>query len=463
MMENDKKLTTKHYLLIASMLFGMFFGAGNLIFPIHLGQLAGSNWFIAGLGFLITGTVLPLLAIIAISVTHSNGIYELAKPIGKHYATIFMILVCLTLGPLFATPRTATVPFQIGIGNYISSNQTSLYLLIYSIAFFGITYWASRKPTGIIDSIGKLLNPAFLILLAIMFGFAFTRPMGTASKMATAGPTYSNGAFLNGFLQGYNTMDAIAGLLFGIAIVTTIRGLGQHKSRNISMTAAKSGALGIGLEAIIYIGLIWVGSTSLAHFKISTDGGIAFGQIANHYLGLTGQIILAVMATLTCLTTSVGLSTSFSEALHNKFSKISYKTWNILTCGLSFIIANFGLDTIIAWSTPMLMFLYPLAITLIILSICSPLFKRDSLVYIWTTAFTLIPALFGAIASAPSIISQAGWAQAILHFDKTYLPLAAYGLDWVLPAIIGFVIGFAAYLVKGFMTANATQPNENNQ
>ena len=124
MMENDKKLTTKHYLLIASMLFGMFFGAGNLIFPIHLGQ---------------------------------------------------------------------PVPFQIGIGNYISSNQTSLYLLIYSIAFFGITYWASRKPTGIIDSIGKLLNPAFLILLAIMFGFAFTRPMGTASKMATAGPTYSNG------------------------------------------------------------------------------------------------------------------------------------------------------------------------------------------------------------------------------------------------------------------------------
>ncbi|WP_034526626.1 branched-chain amino acid transport system II carrier protein [Secundilactobacillus oryzae] len=461
-MENEKKLTMKHYLLIASMLFGMFFGAGNLIFPIHLGQLAGAHWLTAGLGFLISGTLLPLLAIIAISVTHSNGIYELAKPIGNRYATIFMILVCLTLGPLFATPRTATVPFQIGIGNYINPSQTPIFLLIYSIIFFGITYWASSTPTGIIDSIGKLLNPAFLILLAIMFGFTFTRPMGTAGKMAASGTAYQDGSFLNGFLQGYNTMDAIAGLLFGIAIVSTIKGLGQRKSSHISATIFKSGALGIGLEAIIYLILIWVGATSLNHFPISADGGIAFGQIANHYLGLGGQIILAIMATLTCLTTSVGLSTSFSEALHNKFPQISYRTWNILTCGLSFIIANFGLETIIAWSTPMLMFLYPLAITLILLSILSPLFKRNSIVYIWTTAFTLIPAFLGMIESAPAIISKTAFAQALMHFDKMYLPLASYGLDWVVPALIGFALGLANYFTKGWLTTQMTQPNENN-
>lgn len=157
----SKKLSFKHYLIIGSMLFGMFFGAGNLIFPIHLGQLAGAHWFTAGIGFLLTGTLLPLLAIIAIAVTHSNGIYDLAKPIGKRYATFFMVLVCATLGPLFATPRTATTPFQIGFASHLSAAQQPMWLFIYSLIFFGITYGASRKPAGIINSIGKILNPAF--------------------------------------------------------------------------------------------------------------------------------------------------------------------------------------------------------------------------------------------------------------------------------------------------------------
>jgi Branched-chain amino acid permeases len=168
-----KKLTKGNYLFIGSMLFGMFFGAGNLIFPIHLGQLAGSHWLPAAIGFLITGTLLPLLAVIAISITRSNGIYDLAKPIGKKYATIFMILLCATLGPLFATPRTATTPFQIAFGQQLSASQTPWALFIYSLIFFTITWAFARKPGEIVNSIGKLLNPLFLILLAIIFGFAF--------------------------------------------------------------------------------------------------------------------------------------------------------------------------------------------------------------------------------------------------------------------------------------------------
>ncbi len=213
----SKKLSFKHYLIIGSMLFGMFFGAGNLIFPIHLGQLAGAHWFTAGIGFLLTGTLLPLLAIIAIAVTHSNGIYDLAKPIGKRYATFFMVLVCATLGPLFATPRTATTPFQIGFASHLSAAQQPMWLFIYSLIFFGITYGASRKPAGIINSIGKILNPAFLALLAIIFAIAFTSPISQAANAPITDAAYKNGLILNGFLQGYNTMDCIAGLLFGIA------------------------------------------------------------------------------------------------------------------------------------------------------------------------------------------------------------------------------------------------------
>lgn len=456
MENNTKKLSSKHYPIIGSMLFGMFFGAGNLIFPIHLGQLASAHWMSAGIGFLLTGTLLPLLAIIAIAVTHSNGIYDLAKPIGSRYATFFMVLVCATLGPLFATPRTATTPFQIAFASHLSPTQQPMWLLIYSLIFFGITFWASRKPTGIINSIGKILNPAFLALLAIIFAFAFMSPISSASKAPITDAAYQNGSILNGFLQGYNTMDCIAGLLFGIAIVTAIKSLGATSAKEISMTTMKSGALGIGLEAIIYIALIWLGATSLGSFKLSIDGGIAFNQIANHFMGITGEILLAMMATLTCLTTAVGLSTSFSEALHAKFPSISYRTWLIIATGMSFGIANFGLDTIIAWSTPMLMFLYPLAITLIILSIASPLFNHDRRVYIWTTIFTIIPAILDAIAAAPAIISKSAFASTILKLDD-FLPGASLGMDWLLPAAIGLIIGLAIHYIGAMMGAKTTQ------
>lgn len=449
-----QKLTFKHYLIIGSMLFGMFFGAGNLIFPIHLGQLAGAHWLTAGWGFLLTGTLLPLLGIIAISVTRSTGIYDLARPIGKKYATGFMILTCATLGPLFATPRTATTPFQIGIASHVSASAAPWFLLIYSLIFFSITYWASRKPTGIVDTIGKLLNPAFLILLALIFGIAFTQPLGTAGT-AHVTAAYQQSAFLNGFLQGYNTMDALAALLFGIAVVTTIRGLGQREPNAIAKTAAKSSLLSISLEAVIYLGLIWIGATSLAHFKLSADGGIAFSQIANAFMGVPGEIMLAIMATLTCLTTAVGLATSFSEALHEKFPQISYRTWNRLSCGASFLIANIGLDQIIAWSTPMLMFLYPLAITLIGLSIASPLFQHDATVYRWTTALTIIPAMIDALGSAPAVVTKLGWVQGLLALDARYLPLAKLGLDWALPALIGLMIGLSWHLIKRATGARA--------
>nr|WP_033612229.1 branched-chain amino acid transport system II carrier protein [Lactiplantibacillus fabifermentans] len=456
----NRNLTFKHYLIIGSMLFGMFFGAGNLIFPIHLGQLAGHQWLTAGLGFLLTGTLLPLLGIIAISVTHSNGIYELARPIGRRYATAFMVLTCATLGPLFATPRTATTPFQIGIASHVSASQAPLYLLIYSLIFFSITYWASRKPTAIVDTIGKLLNPIFLILLALIFGIAFTRPLGAAKTAATTS-AYQHSAFLNGFLQGYNTMDALAALLFGIAVVTAIRGLGQRHPAAIAKTAAKSSLLSISLEALIYLGLIWLGATSLTQFKLSADGGIAFSQIANAFLGVPGEIILAMMATLTCLTTAVGLASSFAEALHAKFPKISYLAWNRLACGASFLIANIGLDQIIAWSTPMLMFLYPLAITLIILSIASPLFHRDAAVYRWTTGLTLIPALLDALRSAPALIAQQSWVQALLAWDTKYLPWAALGMDWVAPALTGLLIGLSWYGIKRTWLARTYKMDEN--
>ncbi|KRL89822.1 hypothetical protein FC46_GL000554 [Lactobacillus kalixensis DSM 16043] len=424
----------------------MLFGAGNLIFPVHLGQLAGKNWLLASSGFLISGVLIPLMSLLAISITRSNGIYDLAKPIGKRYALIFLILIHATLGPLFATPRTATVPFTIGFANHIPSHLQGIGLLIFSAVFFGIVYFLSATEAKITNLIGKILNPVFLIMLFVIFLLAFINPIGSSNTAVTA--AYVHNSFTNGFLEGYNTMDCLAALAFGITVITAIKGLGIKKSKEVSIATAKSGFIGILGVALIYICLIWLGATSLNSFKLSSNGGTALAQIAHYYLGTIGDALLATLTTVTCLTTAMGLVVAFAQDFHREFPKISYKKFLAFNCFLSFIIANLGLDQIIAWSTPVLMLLYPLAISLVILGILSPLFKNDPIVYKVTTALTLIPALFDMINSTPDMLKNTQFMQAIVSFAEKYIPLFNLGFGWLMFSILGLVIGLIIHFVR---------------
>ena len=297
-----KKLTSKQYPIIASLIFGMFFGAGNLIFPVHLGQMAGKNWLSAAIGFIISGTLIPL------AVTRADGIFGLARPLGKKFALTFLILVHLTLGPLFATPRTATVPFSM-FSDYFSKGMQPWALLIYSAVFFGIVYYCSLSEGKITDRVGKILNPSFLALLFIIFLITTIKPMGaTSSTQASA--DYLAAPLTNGFLQGYNTLDALAALAFRITVVTAIKGFKIKEGKETSLALAKTGAIGFAGIAIIYLILVALGAGSLHYFKLSENGGIAFAQIAHHYLDTFGEALLATLATITCMSTAIGLCQS---------------------------------------------------------------------------------------------------------------------------------------------------------
>lgn len=451
---NTNKLTFRNALLIGSLIFGMLFGAGNLIFPVHLGQMAGAHWLSAAGGFWMSGVLLPLMALLAISITRSNGIYDLARPNGAWYALIFLILVHATLGPLFATPRTATVSYAIGIAPHLSASANTWGILIYSAAFFGLTYYFSTREGRITDTIGKMLNPLFLGLMFIIFFMAFISPMGHAGSAAITA-AYRHASFTNGFLQGYNTMDCLAALAFGITVITAIKGLGIKRQRDISWATAKGGALGIIGIALIYIALIWLGATSLAHFKMADNGGTTLEQIANYYLGTAGDAILAVLATTTCMTSAMGLVVAFSQDFHRRFPKISYKAFLRFNCGLSFLVANLGLDQIIAWSTPILMFLYPLAITLIIMGIMSPLFKNDPLVYRITTGFTLIPAFFDMMNATPAILHNTAAVQAMISFAAKFFPFFGLGFGWLSFGIAGLALGLIIHFAKERMASPA--------
>lgn len=444
---NKKPLSVKQYLVVSSLLFALFFGAGNLIFPLHLGQLAGAHWFTAMLGFLCTGVVLPLLSVLAISVTRSKGVYDIGIPLGSTFALLFMVLIHATIGPLFGTPRTATVPFAVGVQPLLPSNFVHYGLLVFSFLFFLVAFLLSYKESSIMASVGKLLNPIFLVLLFVVFFLAFLHPMGSAgSQPVTA--AYQNGSFFNGFLEGYNTMDALAGLAFGVTVVTAVNQLGKTNPFSNAKVTAKAGFLAETLVGLIYVILIWLGATTLGQFKASADGGVAFNQLMTYYLGATGHALLATLLTLTCLTTAMGLVAAFAQDFHKHFPALSYVQWLGLMCVASFLTANFGLDTIIQWSTPMLMFLYPFAMVLILLSVFSPLFKRDSVVYFWVVILTTVPALMDMLASFPSVVSQSAFAKMVGNFQQSYLPLASIGMDWVPFAVIGLLLGLMCHWYK---------------
>ena len=190
-----KKLTFRQKILVAGTLFGMFFGAGNLIFPVHLGQMAGRNAVVAMIGFIITAVGIPIFGVAAIGITHSDGLQTLSSKVGKGYGIFFTCLLYLTIGPLFAIPRCATVSFTTGITPLLGADsQEWLYLLVFSAAFFAFVLFFSLRPGKITLWIGKIINPLFLFFFAVLIIAALLSP-GAAISSVEPTEAYQNGSF----------------------------------------------------------------------------------------------------------------------------------------------------------------------------------------------------------------------------------------------------------------------------
>ena len=436
----EKRLNYKQRLLVAGTLFGMFFGAGNLIFPVHLGQLAGWNVIPAMVGFIITAVGIPILGVAAIGNTHSDGLQALSSKVGKGYGYVFTCLLYLTIGPFFAIPRCATTSFTTGVQPMLGSIPEGAALLVFSLIFFALVLFFSLRPAGITVWIGKIINPLFLIFLAVLVISALCAPGAPISVVEPDG-AYHDGALLSGFIEGYGTMDAIAGLAFGIVVIDIIRSMGVTNDADVAKDVLRSGVLTGILMAVIYVATILMGAQSRGLFDISANGGIALAQISGHYLGSAGSIILALTITLACLKTSIGLVTSCADAFSRMFPRLfSYKVWAVIFSVFSFGISNFGLSKLIEYSLPVLMFLYPLAITLILLALCGKLFDHHRAVYVSVTAFTAVAALFDLFKTLPAAL-QVGPVEGAVAFAGRFLPFFSLNLGWVVPALLGLALG----------------------
>lgn len=403
------------------MTFALFLGAGNIIFPAESGLAAGYTVWQAALGFLITGVGLPLLTVVALARV-GGGITALTQPLGKVASVVLAVAVYLAIGPFFATPRTAVVSYEIGVVPFFGNSNSGL--LVYSTAYFALVLYLAITPNKIIDRIGTLITPILLLALTVLGGAAFFKPAGSVGQALAI---YQQEAFLQGFLHGYLTMDALGALAFGVVIASALRSKGVQSERLVTRYSIYAGLIAaIGLSAV-YLSLFYLGATSQGIASEAQNGGQILALYVQHVFGPIGNLLLAVVIALACLTTAVGLLVACGE-FFSELLKVAYKYVVIFFVVFSWLVSNQGLEQLIKISIPVLTGLYPLAIVLVVLSLLDRYWNSSALVFRGTMLVTLG---FGVVDGLV-VAGFSAWVPEM--FNR--LPLADQQMGWLLPASI---------------------------
>ena len=436
-----KFLKKNPYVSIGLMLFALFFGAGNLIFPVYMGQLSGANSIPAIIGFCMTGVGLPLLGIAAIGISKSKGLFDASKKVATWFSYFFTVILYLSIGPLFAIPRTATVSFTTGITPFISADQTQLGLFIYTVIFFALVLLFSLRPSKIMTWIGKYINSIFLVLLFCLLLMAVIKPIGSFTEVQPTGG-YISQPFFTGLLEGYNTMDALASLAFAIVLINAIKEFKIKDAKEIAKITLRSGVLAVALMAVIYFGLTILGAQSALLQGTSENGGVALALLAKHYYGAVGNVLLAGIMIFACLKTAIGLVTSCAETFVEVFPKtVSYRIYAIGFTLVSFLLSNFGLDRILKYSLPALLFLYPITIVFIFLLLVGSFVGENKTIYQSTIIATIIAAFMDTFSKPSYTFMHTAFTDGLVSLYQK-LPMYEIGFAWVIFSVVGFIIGF---------------------
>lgn len=423
------KLTKQNMRSISFMLFSLFFGAGNLIFPPFLGQNAGSQALPAMLGFLITAVVLPILGVVVVA--RFDGLDRLAQNVGRRFSLLFTVLIYLSIGPGLGIPRAASVPFEMAVAPYLREDTNlTVWMVLYSLVFFLVALWLCLTPGKLVRRIGNYLTPSLLILLCFLFVvFLFRGEMQTAAPQAA----YQQAPFLQGFTDGYQTMDTIAALNFGLVIATTLGSFGLQEKKSVLRYTVLAGIFAGGILSAVYMMLTHMGMCSSGVYPIQENGAWTLRCIVHQLFGDVGAILLAAIFTLACLTTCVGLINSISQYFSTLFKKLSYRQWVFLITGFSFLVCNLGLNAILSISIPVLNAIYPISIVLILLGLSHKLWQHNRFAYPLTITAT-------GCVSVIYALDAAGIPLGVLGRLFRKLPLYTMGFSWVSVAVAALVL-----------------------
>ncbi|MEW9080063.1 branched-chain amino acid transport system II carrier protein [Terrisporobacter glycolicus] len=408
----------KDIIIIGFALFSMFFGAGNLIFPPFIGMTSGSNWLISFLGFVLADVGIILLSINAVA--KAGSFQNVVGKAGKKFGITLEVIMMLCLGPILVIPRTAATTFEMSILPLTSSINS----VIFSVLFFGLTFMLTIRPTKVMDIIGKFLTPVLLLALGLLITKGIMSPIGKLNI------NNDNSLFVNGLSQGYQTMDALG--IGGVTtlIMTSFISKGYiDKRENISMTLKSAFIAGCGL-VIVYGGLAYLGATVSTVYDSSISQTALLVNITHNLLGKSGILLLGIIVAFACLTTSIGLTSvtaKYFEDVTNK--KLKYSHLVAFICIFSSVASNLGVDKIIAIAAPILTIIYPVSILLVIMSTFNKCFSKSA-VFKCSAYITLLISLLNVVDSLGININ-------FVH----KLPLDSIGFNWVVPAIIGGLIG----------------------
>ena len=435
-------------LVTGLMLFALFFGAGNLIFPPVLGASAGDRLPAVMAGFLITGVLLPLVAVIAVS-TSGEGILGLARRVGGRFGAVAPAAVYLSIGPLYAIPRVVTVAYELAtrpVLELLGAAPGRWTLPAHAAGFLVVSVLIALRPSRLADRVGRWLTPALLVLIAVLC--VATIAGDDVVERAASGP-YAAAPFSTGLTQGYLTMDVLAATVFGIVVIQTLRSRGIGSTGRVVRATAAAGGIAATLLAAVYIGLAMIGARTGG---AADDGTALLRSAASSALGPAGVIVFAAIVILACLTTSVGLLSAWAGYAYATLPRTTFSRHLIAGAGCALILSNLGLAVIIKIVAPLTLLLYPITITLVaatILDVVAP--GRLRTAYTWPVAVAGVLGLVSALA-------EAGW-------DAPSALLARSGAwngstGWIAPTLLALVLGAALDVRAGRWSTPASDMSD---
>ena len=423
-----QKLSFSNRILIGFTLFSLFFGAGNLIFPPFLGYEAGDNLWPAAAGFILSAVLLPVLGVAAIA--SSGGLDKLAGRVHPKFSLVFTVLIYLSIGPCLAIPRTAGTSYEMVLLPFLGEYAGRGSQLVYTLLFFLAAAFFALRPEKLTDRLGKVTAPALLIMIALLFAGCVCWPVGQPGEPLNQ---YGKAPVLHGFLEGYQTMDTMAALNFGIVIALNIRARGIKADGAVVRETIFGGITAGAVLGGVYAVLAYMGNMAGREIENGRNGVEILTWIASSLYGNTGLMLLGIIFFVACLNVCIGLISSCSQYFSRLCPAFSYRKWVVLFTVVSMVIANAGLDQVLAFSVPVIETIYPVAIVLIVLAFLNRFLGGYALVYPFCTGFT----------AAASLLQTFGklFPDSFLAAAAAFLPGAQDGFGWVLPAALAVWLG----------------------
>lgn len=428
--------STKDMLVLGMMVFALFLGAGNIIFPPMAGYHSGTDWFSASLGFIVTGVVLPFLTLITVAVKGRGERLSVDLP---HWVSVtFWVALYLILGSTFAMPRVTNTAYELGFLPLGFVEKSTASHLIFAFVFNFVSMFFMLKQGTMISAIGKFMTPALLFLL-VAVGIAVVRtPLSPINEPINQ---YVDFAFFSGIVDGYQTMDVLSAMAFGGIVARALASRGITSPQDVVVITIKAGLIAVGLLAALYICLFYLGATSDAVSQTATNGGQIFSRYVDALYGALGTWLMCGIVLLASMTTFVGVTSACADFFATFNPRLDYRFWVVVSTLLTTIVSTFGLDTLLRVTIPVLLLIYPTTVALVFLQFARRKMRNPRFTYGFTVAVLVVMSAFDTLNNI-GLLSEN--VLAMLH----RMPLFKEGIGWLLPGVVAFIISFVAGNMK---------------